>query len=261
MKHAACVSRGRGVGAVLAAAALMATAACSGGSAVSVVAAPTATGPTPTGSPLTERQADTALIGASDLGSPWEQTDQDAAHDGLLEGEVDGGSKDCQKFLDRLEDGDLLGDKTSEDASRVFYNSANEAYLDYEVAAYKDQADVQKEMDWLKKLPQTCDQFTAKVGPDKTDATVQVIEFGLPDAGGDHIGLNTKLTTKVEGEDATLTLDSAAVLMGPNGITLTNGGLQGAERDATEQAAQLGSQRLQQVMEGKTPAETPGEQD
>ncbi|OAH15499.1 hypothetical protein [Streptomyces jeddahensis] len=256
MRHAACVSRG--VGAVLAVTALTATAACSGGSGASVVAAPTA--PT-TAAPLTDDQADTALIGASDLGSPWEQTDEDAAHDGLLEGTVDGGSKDCQQFLDRLEDGDLLGDKTSADASRVFYNNANESYLDYEVAAYKDQADAKKELDWLKTLPQICDQFTAKVGSDKTDATVQVVEFGLPDAAGDHIGLNTTLTTQVEGEDATLTLDSVAVLNGPNGITFTNGGLQGAERDATEQAAQLGSERLQQVMEGKSPAETPGELD
>jgi hypothetical protein len=253
MTHAARVSRG--LAAALATTALMATAACSGASEASVVAAPT-----PTASPLTEAQAETALIGASDLGSPWEQTDEDAAHAGLLEGEAEG-SEDCQKFLDRLEDGDLLGEETSTDASRVFYDNANESYLDYKVAAYENAADVQKEMDWLKKLPQTCDQFTAKVGADDTDATVQVIEFALPDAGDDHIGLHTTLTTKVEGVDATLTLDSAAVLMGPNGITFTNGGLQGAERNATEQAAKLGSQRLQQVMEGKTPAETPGEQD
>ncbi|MGW1030173.1 hypothetical protein ACWD4J_42115 [Streptomyces sp. NPDC002577] len=256
MKHAARVSRGPA--AVLAAAALMATAACSGDRAVSVVAAPTA--PAPTAAALTDAQADIALIGASDLGSPWEETDEDAAHEALLEGKVDG-NQDCQKFLDRLADGDLLGGKTSADASRVFYNSANESYLDYEVAAYKKQADVRKEMDWLKKLPQTCDQFTAKVGPTKADATVQVIDFELPDTGDDRIGLHTTLTTNVDGENATLALDSAAVLNGPNGITFTNGGLQGAQRTATEQAATLGSQRLQQVLESKTPAETPGEQD
>ncbi|NBM19391.1 hypothetical protein [Streptomyces sp. GC420] len=268
----------RGLAAALAGTALLATAACSEDDEASVstarasaskvaqsptgspTASPTSTrSPSPSPSALTEAQAETALIGASDLGAPWEQTEKEPDHDDLLKGTAQG--EDCQKFLNRLNDDNILGDKTSVEADRSFHNSDNNADLEYEVATYEDQAQVEKQMAWLKKIPQTCDQFTAKVGPDKTDATVQVTEITLPGVDENHTGMRMTLKTKVDGEDATLTLDAVAVLMGPNGITFTHGGLDGAVGDTTEQAAKLGTERLKQVLEGKTPSELPSEQD
>jgi hypothetical protein len=59
------------------------------------------------------------------------------------------------------------------------------------------------------------------------------------------------------GEATTLTLDVAVVRVGDDAITITAGGLGGAEQQSTGQAATKGTQRLKDVLSGKTPAAGP----
>jgi hypothetical protein len=60
------------------------------------------------------------------------------------------------------------------------------------------------------------------------------------------------------GEATTLTLDVAVVRVGEDAITVTAGGLEGDEQQSTDQAATKGTQRLKDVLSGKTPAAGPG---
>ncbi|BFO18660.1 hypothetical protein SHKM778_50480 [Streptomyces sp. KM77-8] len=55
----------------------------------------------------------------------------------------------------------------------------------------------------------------------------------------------------------TLTLDVAVVQVGADAITVTNGGLAGADHDATKAAVQQGTPRLKDVLAGGTPTPTP----
>jgi hypothetical protein len=59
------------------------------------------------------------------------------------------------------------------------------------------------------------------------------------------------------GNDATLTLDVAAVRVGDDAITVTAGGLDGDETDSAQQAVRQGTQRLEAVLAGKSPAASP----
>lgn len=67
------------------------------------------------------------------------------------------------------------------------------------------------------------------------------------------------MTVKGEsnGDPVTLSLDVAAVQIGADAITVTNGGLDGADHDTTSAAVKQGTQRLQDVLAGRTPSPTP----
>jgi hypothetical protein len=56
-----------------------------------------------------------------------------------------------------------------------------------------------------------------------------------------------------------LTLDFAAVRVGDRAVSLTNGGLGGAAQDSTQQAVQVGTQRLQDVLAGRPLTTVPAE--
>ncbi|MFE5917333.1 hypothetical protein [Streptomyces sp. NPDC056468] len=264
----------------LAAGTLLATAACSddgdkdGSRASGVTASPAAmkqpTGsPTTTGSPtgatLTESGAQTALITEADIEDDWTQvkdTEAENWHDSLLIGTVDvsdfltakADAADCQRLMDSLYDDDLLGKPSGANALRGF--TQDDSRLLYQVAAY-DRSDPQDSLNWMAKLPDECDQFTMTENGE--ERTVQVIETSLPDVGDAHEGLRVTVQGTTGGEQATLTLDVAAVRVGNDAITVTAGGLDGDEHDSVEQAVKLGTQRLQDVLAGKSPASTPSE--
>lgn len=267
----------------LAAGALVTTAACSsdgdgdGSRASGVTASPAArkqptSSPTnsPTSSPpstLTESGAQTALITAGDIEDDWTQvkdTEAENWHDDLLIGTVDVSdfltaktdAADCQRLMDSLFDDDLLGKPSGANALRGF--TQGDSRLLYQVAAY-DRTDPQGALNWMAKLPDECDQFT--MTDNGEERTVQVIDTSLPDVGDAREGLRVTVKGQTDGEDATLTLDVAAVRVGNNAITVTAGGLDGDEHDSVEQAVQLGTQRLKDVLAGKSPASTPGEFD
>ncbi|MBC9725793.1 hypothetical protein [Streptomyces sp. TRM68367] len=261
----------------LAAGALLPTAACSnsdragGGSGGTDVRASSVVrgSPTASGGTLTGAGAKTALIDETDLEGDWNEV-KDAAtwRDSLLIGRVDvadfltgkAAAADCQRLLDALYDDDLLG-KPSGPSALTGFSDGGQARMFYQVAAY-DRSSLDKSLDWMKSLPVNCDSFTVTDKDGGNERTVQVIENSLPHAGDARQGLRVTMKGDTDGMPATLTLDVAAVRVGSDAITLTNGGLDGASHDSTEQAVTLGTQRLKDVLAGRTPAEQPpGQQD
>ncbi|WAU78689.1 hypothetical protein O1Q96_02315 [Streptomyces sp. Qhu-G9] len=250
----------------LAAAALLTTAGCSGGdggagtaageraaSASPVAARAASPSPSVTVAPtLTEAQAKSALVTAEDLGGDWEQTQGAATwRDALLKGKADVG--DCQRLLDGLYAENLLGEPAGARAVAGFDDADDGAQLRYQVGAY-DRAALDASLDWLRKVPDTCGQFTA------TDVrggqvTVQAVAAPLPGVGEAREGLHVTVT----GETSYLSLDFAAVRVGDSALSLTNGGLADIDSDDTRRAAQLGTQRLQEVLAGRTPAARPSQ--
>ncbi|CAM5636536.1 hypothetical protein ACFUV2_10235 [Streptomyces pilosus] len=266
----------------LAAGTLLATAACSDGDTgapsgsetastvaergiAAQTASPTSTSPSASASPgpeLTERGARQALITAEDLEDDWTQADNPREwRDSLLVGEVDvaafltgrSDASECQRLVDALYDETLLGTPSGASALTGFQDG--ESRLLYQVAAY-DEADLDESMRWLKSLPDTCDQFTL-TGGDSGDRTVQVIGLKLPETGDARQGLTVTVKGDSGGAPTTLTLDVAAVQLGADAITVTNGGLDGASHDSTSAAVENGTERLQEVRAGRTPRPTP----
>jgi hypothetical protein len=255
----------------LAAGTLLCTAACSDdggtdGSRVRGVTASPVAGqrqpPSPTAT-LSTDGARTALITEADIEDDWTQvqdTEADNWHDSLLIGTVDvsdfltakAQASDCQRLLDSLFDDDLLGRPSGASELRGFQQG--DSRLLYQVASY-DRTDPQDSLNWLGTLPEKCDRFTVTDGSEKR--TVQVIEISLPKVGDARQGLRVTVQGSAGGDDATLTLDVAAVRVGDDAITVTAGGLDGDENDSAQQAVQQGTQRLKDVLAGKSPAPSP----
>ncbi|MFJ7332867.1 hypothetical protein ACIQU3_05650 [Streptomyces sp. NPDC101110] len=255
----------------LAAGTLLSAAACSDdggteGSHVSGVTASQVAGERQTPSPtatLSEDGARTALITEADIEGDWTQVKDSEAenwHDNLLIGSVDvsdfltakAQASDCQRLLDSLFDDDLLGKPSGASALRGF--EEGDSRLLYQVASY-DRSDLQDSLNWMATLPEKCDQFTVTDGKEKR--TVQVIETSLPKVGDARQGLRVTVQGSADGDDATLTLNVAAVRVGDDAITVTAGGLEGGEDDSMKQAVQQGTPRLEDVLAGKSPAASP----
>ncbi|MGV9684283.1 hypothetical protein ACWDRY_16700 [Streptomyces cellulosae] len=267
----------RVLAAALAAGTLFATAACSGSDssaspesdASSTVAerglaAAQTTSPAASESPsdLSEEGARNALITPADIEDDWTQVrDPREWRDTLLVGSVDVAAfvdgqsdvQDCQRLVDALFQETLLGKPTG--ASAVTGFQQGDSRLLYQVAAY-DKAELDDSMQWLSELPDACDQFTL-TGGDAGERTVQVVETSLPQAGDNRQGLTVTVKGESNGDPVTLSLDVAAVQIGADAITVTNGGLDGADHDTTSAAVKQGTQRLQEVLAGRTPSPTP----
>ncbi|GCB52478.1 hypothetical protein SNL152K_9834 [Streptomyces sp. NL15-2K] len=267
----------------LAAGALLTTTACSDGdgggggdSGASDVAASSAAEKSPTASPRAARQTPTptasgrltaagaqaALVTEADLEDDWTQVRDAAAwSDTLLIGTVDvadfltakADAADCQKLLDALYDDDLLGEPSGASALRGFQQ--DDSRLLHQVAAY-DRAALDASLAWLKSLPVKCDQFTATNAAGE-QRTVQVTETSVPQTGDARQGLHVTVQGTAAGAPATLTLDVAAVRVGSDALTVTTGGLDGDEDDSFERAVTRGTQRLTDVLAGRTPTANP----
>ncbi|MFE1510390.1 hypothetical protein [Streptomyces sp. NPDC058726] len=257
----------------LAAGTLLATAACSGADsgassgsetastvAERGVAARTAS-PSPS-SDLTGTGARNALITPEDIEDDWTQVENPQEwRDSLPVGSVDvaqfvngqSDASECRRLVDALYDETLLGRPTGASALTGFQEG--DSRLLYQVAAY-DKPDLDDSMEWLKSLPDTCDQFTL-TGGGSGDRTVQVIGLKLPDSGDFRQGLTVTVKGESNGTPVTLTLDVAAVQIGADAITVTNGGLDGAGHDTTSTAVEQGAERLEDVLAGRTPQPTP----
>ncbi|MEU9284497.1 hypothetical protein AB0D57_07120 [Streptomyces sp. NPDC048275] len=220
-----------------------------------VIASPTAT------PSLTDAQATAALITQAELGGPWSETRGGATwRDGVLKSRTD--DPDCQRLLDGLYAEDLLGEPKGPRAVVGLDESDGEAQMRYQVAAYAGPGDVDAKLAWLRTLPSTCGEFMS------TDvrggqAYVTVVPAKLPGVGDAREGLRMTMSSAVDSDDEdsgegwTLTLDFAAVRVGDRAVSLTNGGLGGAAEDSTQQAVQIGTQRLQDILAGKPPTEAP----
>ncbi|MFJ3896237.1 hypothetical protein [Streptomyces sp. NPDC090083] len=194
---------------------------------------------------LTPAQAQSALITDADLGAPWTPTQGTATwRDTLLKAKTD--IPDCQRLLDALYADELLGTPATTQAVTTLDDPDDDAQLRYQVAAFP-QADVNRTLNWLRTLPQKCATFTATTTRSGVQ-TIQVTEATLPEVGDAREALRLTLTgTTPEGDRSTLTLDTAAVRIGDDTITLTNGGLGTVPTDATQLAIQTGTQRLTDV--------------
>ncbi|MET7350270.1 hypothetical protein [Streptomyces mirabilis] len=218
---------------------------------------PPATSATPS---LTDAQASAALITQGELGGRWSATQGGATwRDGLLKTRTD--APDCQRLLDGLYAEDLLGEPTGARAVVGLDESGNAAQLRYQVAAYAAPSEVDAKLAWLRTLPSKCAQFTS------TDVrggqlNVTVVPAVLPGVGDAREGLRLTMsgaspTDAASGAAPMLTLDFAAVRVGDRAVSLTNGGLGGAAQDSTQQAVQVGTQRLQDVLAGRPPTTEP----
>jgi hypothetical protein len=254
----------------LTAGALLITTACSddgdsGSGSTEVSDSPSAAASDAGATALTPAGAQAALVTPGDLEDDWSQVEGAAGwHNSMLLGTVDvagfltakADAADCQKLLDSLYGNDLLGKPTGASALTGF--EQGDSRLLYQVAAY-DPAALDTSFTWLKSLPSKCDSFTVTDGKDKR--SVQVIEVSLPDEGDARQGLRVTVQGPSGGAPATLTLDVAAVRVGTDALTATGGGPDGDESDSVKNAARQGTQRLEDVQAGKTPAAEPGEQD
>ncbi|MEU1292872.1 hypothetical protein ABZ439_10620 [Streptomyces sp. NPDC005840] len=264
----------------VAAGALLTTAACSdGGSRSSGTAAAAATplaadsaSPSPSASPmtsppgrLTRAGARTALITEGDIEDDWTQVKSAGRwRETLLVGKVDVAdfltaktdAADCQKLMDSLYGDALLGRTAGPSALTGFQDG--DSRLLYQVAAYTP-----KQLDTalasLRTLPAKCASFTATGKGGKR--AVRVTEQSVPNEGDARQGLRVTVQGAMGGSPTTLTLDVAVVRVGDDAITVTAGGLSGGRPDAVTDAVEQGTQRLKDVLAGKTPAPNPGQFD
>ncbi|MFJ3192504.1 hypothetical protein ACIPJQ_07660 [Streptomyces griseoviridis] len=267
----------------VAAGALLTTAACSDGGAsrasgssdavdaTGAAASPVAAdspSASPTASPsnrLTTAGARTALITEGDIEDDWTQVKSAGRwRESLLVGKVDVAgfltaktdAADCQKLLDSLYGDALLGKPSGPSAVTGFQDG--DSRLFYQVAAY-DPARLGTALTWMRTLPAKCASFTATGKGGKR--AVRVTEESVPNEGDARQGLRVTVQGNVDGSPTTLTLDVAAVRVGDDAITVTAGGLGGGQQESVKEAVEQGTQRLKDVLAGKTPAPNPGQFD
>ncbi|MDF3146115.1 hypothetical protein, partial [Streptomyces sp. T21Q-yed] len=200
-----------------------------------------------------------ALITEADLGEPWVPTRGVATwRDAMLKASAE--SAECRRLLDALYAEELFGPDARTRASVGLDDEYDEAQLRYQVVAHRP-AEVDRTLEWLGSLPRTCGQFMARTTRGGL-MTVEVGEAQMPEVGDARRGLHIVLSGVSEDEDEgegesegesegeaapTLTLHVAAIRVGDDAITVTNGGLGDVPGDATLAAVELGAQRLAEV--------------
>lgn len=196
-------------------------------------------------SALTEEMAQAALVTDADLGEPWAPTQGTATwHDGVLKAKAD--RPGCQRLLDALYADELFGPDAQQRAVIGLDDEWNGAQLRYQVLTGRP-AEIDKTLGWMKGLARKCGQFAATT---VTGAVfgVQVSDAEVPETGSARQGLRVLLTGESpDGEPVTLRLDVAAVRVGEDAISVTNGGFGDVLTDATQTAVQLGAQRLTEI--------------
>ncbi|WP_309061564.1 hypothetical protein [Streptomyces sp.] len=213
-------------------------------SAAPAVEQPTATA-APTPPALSEEQVRAALITERDLGVPWVPTRGAATwRDGMLKAHT--GSADCRRLLDVLYTEELFGAPTGPHAVVALDDSSNGTQLRYQIAAHRP-ADVDRVLAWLGTLPEKCERFTAATARAGAQ-DVEVAELPLPEAGDARHALRVTMSGETaDGEPTYFTVDVAAVRVGQDTITLTNGGFGEVLSEITQAVAQLGAERLSEI--------------
>ncbi|QOV36984.1 hypothetical protein IM697_00455 [Streptomyces ferrugineus] len=205
-------------------------------------ASPGAASHAPVAAPtLTEAQARAALISEDDLGEPWVPTEGFATwRETMLKARTE--SRACGRLLDALYAEDLFGPDASTRASIGLDDAWDGAQMRYQIVAHRPE-DVDRTLAWLGGLPDECGRFTATARGGQL--AVEVTEAPMPRVGDAGQALRIVLSGISEYGDApTLTLDVAAVRVGDDAITVTNGGLGEVSADATWTAVELGAHRL-----------------
>ncbi|MEU6403858.1 hypothetical protein [Streptomyces sp. NPDC046985] len=242
-------------------AALLAASACAAGRPATTGDAPgsaaAATRPAASAAPgaaaLTAAQARAALLTEADMGAPWGPTQGAATwRDGVLKARTN--LPQCQRLLDALYADQPLGAPVGPGAVAGFDDADDQSQMRYQVLS-PHPADADRALSWLATLPRDCASFEATTTRSGTQ-NVQVADLGLPKIGDAGQGLRITFTATNAGEEAeeydegtgtTLVLVVAAVRVGDDAITLTDGALGAAPPDITAEAVQLGARRLTDV--------------
>jgi len=193
--------------------------------------------------PLTEAQAQAALVTQADLGAPWAPTQGAATwRDGVLKSHAD--VPECRRLLEALYTDDLFGADAAGTRTVVGFDDAmDQTQLRYQVLSLKPAA-VARTLAWMKTVPKTCAKFTAVTGRGALQ-NVRVDEAVLPVVGDDRQGLRVTVTgATATGEQTLLTLDVAVVRVGEDTIALSHGGTGDVSADTTKAFVQVGAQRL-----------------
>lgn len=197
---------------------------------------------------LTRGQARAALITGADLGEAWEPTRGAATwRDEVLKATAE--PPDCRRLLDVLYTEDLFGAGPAPRATTALDDAADGsdgAQLHYRITSHRA-ADLDRTLAWLGTLPDTCGHFTARAARGAT-RDVRVTGMTLPESGDTRQGL--RVTVSGAAPDAgsvALTVDLAAVRVGDDALSLTNGTLGEPADDATRTVVEVGTQRLTEV--------------
>ncbi|GGQ29575.1 hypothetical protein [Streptomyces mutabilis] len=248
MQHAALAARPLPA-AALSAVLVLTAAACStggrgadrpAGTASATPQSPAALPPATVPPVLTRGQARAALITAADLEGAWEPTRGAATwRDAVLKSTAE--RPDCARLLDVLYTEDLFGAATAPRAATALDEVTGGAQLHYRITSHRA-ADIDGTLAWLGTLADTCGHFTARAARG-APRDVRVTDVTLPQAGDARQGLRVT----VHAEDAVLTVSLAAVRLGDDAISLTNGTLDEPADDATLAAVEAGAERLAEV--------------
>ncbi|GAA1419527.1 hypothetical protein GCM10009601_16500 [Streptomyces thermospinosisporus] len=196
---------------------------------------------------LNEAQARAALITEQDLGEPWVPTRGVATwRDGLLKARVEDDAAPCRKLMDVLYTEELFGTPAGPRAVITLDDAYDGSQLRYQVAAFRPK-DVDRTLRWLRTMPEVCGEFAARTARAGTQG-VEVEELELPGAGDARAAVRVTMTGETEdGEPTYLTVDLAAVQVGEDTVTLTNGGYGEVAPDVTQGVVKLGAERLAEI--------------
>jgi len=152
----------------------------------------------------------------------------------------------CRRFLDALYTDDLFGTDPGTRAVTGLDDAMDQTQLRYQVLSLK-RADVDRTLEWIKTLPNSCGKFTAVTDRGAVEG-VQVGDAELPSVGDARQGLRVVFTgPAATGQQTVLTLDVVVVRVGDDTIAFTQGGPGYVSADATKAFVQAGAQRLADV--------------
>ncbi|MGW0812482.1 hypothetical protein ACWD00_04335 [Streptomyces viridiviolaceus] len=189
---------------------------------------------------LTRDQARAALITEADFGGSWEQTQGAATwRDELLKATTD--NAECRRLLDVLYTEELFAAAPEPRATAALDEGVDGTQLHYRITAHRA-ADLDRTLAWLETLSSTCGRFTATTEGGE-ELEVQVSDMPLPEVGDVGRGLRVM----VHAEDVVLTMDLAAVRLGDDAISVTNGGVGEVTQEAVWRAVEVGTARLTEI--------------
>ncbi|WP_433547762.1 hypothetical protein ACQPZG_23855 [Streptomyces sp. CA-294286] len=150
--------------------------------------------PTPTAAaPLTQRQAESALLEVKDMPNGWskdtEMSSSDAGNAEFGAGEAD--KKQCQFLLDGVV-GDKQGPKPQSTGIIAFTKSQEGPFVVHGVTGYTEAEATKLIKD--QPVPEACRTFTAELEGDK--ATVNYEDLSVPKAGQGSQGVRLKIVTE-----------------------------------------------------------------
>ncbi|WP_030892692.1 hypothetical protein [Streptomyces sp. NRRL F-5053] len=217
----------------------------------------------PKGGPISENQADRALLAEENLPKGWSVADlDDTTAAGDSPDDLSTRDRDCKQMLDALV-GDMDALESPTDASRSFQKSTKGPYLSQKIASF-DGNGAQKTLSAFRKAAGKCKKLTTHNNQVSVEFTTSSRK--APKAGDDTAAVRARGTARGGPADgSTLTLDLVLTRVG-NSTTglagLTAGGKEAKPTKVTDDVAKTAAARLKEAAKGGTPTPTaPADQD